>query len=778
MIRKILFLCSFSVLLITSCSKPNKVVITSHSNNLTASDTVSEIVTITCEPFEDSEISKIKCVVDGKIILSEDDSAPWSIKWNTVDYDDQSNHILNILAFGPDGDSTYSDTLQLVVDNSKSYPDKVAISNIELVDKGFNLVWEKSQDIDFSRYILEKGSNKSMSDAKVIFNSNIITDNQFRDEKINPLKFQYYRISVEDYVGYQTKGDVFSSNLEKVPTSINIKKVDYNNTTMKVSWNRSIDSDFSYYSLYKANSLKGKKKRIKKITSQNKTSFSILDFNPLIENWFWIEVTDKHGYKTTGKGKTNSIDNPPTPTQISSIDYNDKELRIIWDINSDSDFQSYEIFMSNKNIDNFSLGKISEQSMNTLSISSFDPTIVNNYLIKTTDRWGQTSVGERVSNKIDKAPNQVSINALYFENKSLVLEWTQSDEDNFDKYYICHTHDLGINPDTVAVYNNQNITNHKLVSGFNANIDNWVWVIVSDSRYQSAISPPQVIKNIPPEKSQVTLTTDENDNLQLQWNKNTDPDFNRYFLYYSQNPNMNDKQIIYESNNSITNSYNFIVEDFSRINYFQLMVEDIFELQVNSDIVSGVPTDLQVLLDIVLENNLNVIPSELGTQVWTNGKLTELSIGKWSDGGGIKIKTLPESIGKLTQLKNLWLSYNKIQKLPESFIDLENLEILELRSNQFLAIPQLLTELESLKYLGLSYNKIDNMPEWVSGFKTLEKLYLSHNQLAEIPENVCGLNLNYKDMGNSFLSQNHLCTKFLLPDCINSHVGDQNCSGD
>ena len=28
---------------------------------------------------------------------------------------------------------------------------------------------------------------------------------------------------------------------------------------------------------------------------------------------------------------------------------------------------------------------------------------------------------------------------------------------NFDKYYICHTNDLAISPDTIAVFNNQNI---------------------------------------------------------------------------------------------------------------------------------------------------------------------------------------------------------------------------------------------------------------------------------------------------------------------------------
>jgi len=245
---------------------------------------VSEIATITCEPFEKSEIKKIKLLVDGIDNSVTDESEPWVVKWNTIDIEDNSNHFLNIIAFGPDGDSSFSDTLYLIVDNSSSYPEKVAISDITLKEKGFNIEWEKSLDNDFSKYILEKGSKKTLSDAKVIYESNIITVNQFRDTKVNPLKFQYYRISVEDYVGYQTKGDVFSSNLEKVPSSVNVSSVQYNAEKMTVSWDRSSDSDFSYYSLYRANSLNGKKKRVSKISSKNSNLYNIVNFNPLNEN--------------------------------------------------------------------------------------------------------------------------------------------------------------------------------------------------------------------------------------------------------------------------------------------------------------------------------------------------------------------------------------------------------------------------------------------------------------------------------------------------------------
>ena len=101
---------------------------------------------------------------------------------------------------------------------------------------------------------------------------------------------------------------------------------------------------------------------------------------------------------------------------------------------------------------------------------------------------------------------------------------------------------------------------------------------------------------------------------------------------------------------------------------------------------------------------------------------------------------------------------------------------MELRSNKFSEISNSLTKIQSLKYLGLSYNNITFLPDWVNEFNSMDKFYLSHNQLAEIPESICDLKLNYKEMGNSFLSQNHLCVQFLLPDCVETHIGDQNCS--
>ena len=238
---------------------------------------------------------------------------------------------------------------------------------------------------------------------------------------------------------------------------------------------------------------------------------------------------------------------------------------------------------------------------------------------------------------------------------------------------------------------------------------------------------------------------------------------------------MNNKQIVFEADNYNDNSFKFLIQDQSKINYFQIVVEDIFKMKFKSDLVSGVPNDLQVLLDIVIENNLNIIPSELGTQVWENGRLLELSIGKWSDGGEVTIHILPESFGTLKYLNSLWLSYNNLNSLPDSFSNLKLLEILELRYNNFNQIPNSINNLNNLKYLGFSYNNINFIPEWINNLVELRKLFLSHNKLTEIKESICELKLDYNEMGDNFLSQNQICIPFLLPDCVKKYYGDQNC---
>jgi hypothetical protein len=83
------------------------------------------------------------------------------------------------------------------------------------------------------------------------------------------------------------------------------------------------------------------------VTDVNTTSYSINEFDPLIENWFRVRVTNNLGLSEIGNGMTNEIENiPPTPSDIYSIIYENGSFIITWSQNNDDDFQSYTLYES------------------------------------------------------------------------------------------------------------------------------------------------------------------------------------------------------------------------------------------------------------------------------------------------------------------------------------------------------------------------------------------------------------------------------------------------
>ena len=65
---------------------------------------------------------------------------------------------------------------------------------------------------------------------------------------------------------------------------------------------------------------------------------------------------------------------------------------------------------------------------------------------------------------------------------------------------------------------------------------------------------------------------------------------------------------------------------------------------------------------------------------------------------------LPDSIGKLTQMKKFPLAGNRLTSLPSSMKNLQNLELIRLSANSLTKIPMWLTELPKLAWLAFSGN--------------------------------------------------------------------------
>ncbi len=76
-----------------------------------------------------------------------------------------------------------------------------------------------------------------------------------------------------------------------------------------------------------------------------------------------------------------------------------------------------------------------------------------------------------------------------------------------------------------------------------------------------------------------------------------------------------------------------------------------------------------------------------------------------------RLKSLPDSIGKLTKLQKFPLAGNQLTHLPESMAECRNLELLRLSANQLKAIPSWLLKLPKLSWLAFSGNPCVESPE-------------------------------------------------------------------
>ena len=106
---------------------------------------------------------------------------------------------------------------------------------------------------------------------------------------------------------------------------------------------------------------------------------------------------------------------------------------------------------------------------------------------------------------------------------------------------------------------------------------------------------------------------------------------------------------------------------------------------------------------------------------------------------GLKLRELPESIGRLTQLQKFYLHTNQLAALPESIGELTQLRDFVLHDNQLTALPESLGRLTRLRRLTLNDNRVTALPESIARLTHLQRLWLHSNQLTALPESIGSL---------------------------------------
>jgi len=113
------------------------------------------------------------------------------------------------------------------------------------------------------------------------------------------------------------------------------------------------------------------------------------------------------------------------------------------------------------------------------------------------------------------------------------------------------------------------------------------------------------------------------------------------------------------------------------------------------------------------------------------------------------LKTFPEELLPLVNLKWLRLNENRLSDLPD-LSAMAKLRRIYLRGNEFAAVPQTLEKLPSLTDIDLSENPLTEVPEWLAAKKDLENLSFTRTLIKKLPQDLsawrCLLSLQLGDL--------------------------------
>lgn len=169
------------------------------------------------------------------------------------------------------------------------------------------------------------------------------------------------------------------------------------------------------------------------------------------------------------------------------------------------------------------------------------------------------------------------------------------------------------------------------------------------------------------------------------------------------------------------------------------------KLILNHNGFKKIPANISKLKGLItLDLSFQDFPT-LPDEITDLPKLSYLRVAKNKN-----LKSLPVSLGKLTNLEILEFGGTSMQELPKSIGNCINLKNLTGNACQLKAIPAEIGMLTEMRDINLGHNKIESIPNEMGLLTEMIGLYLGGNQLQEIPDElkaltkleVCGFPIN------------------------------------
>ena len=254
-----------------------------------------------------------------------------------------------------------------------------------------------NKEIDFVQFFVNDSIDSFLVSAEpYVFEWN--TNNL--ENGIYSIKAVAYDIS-----GNSAKSSTISlvvDNSLSIPKSVEIIDISYSLTLMTIRFRQSIEDDFKKYSIFVSSSADSSEMvEIGNITERADTVFTISEFDPTQETWYFLMVTDLYGYSVLSESYR-VLDSYPNISILKTPQYNNGVLKFSWSINTDSDFLKYHLY-SSTSIDMFGKtiivsNNVRNDTTHSQILNLTDP--LKYYQLIVEDQWGFSSESEIVQAKM------------------------------------------------------------------------------------------------------------------------------------------------------------------------------------------------------------------------------------------------------------------------------------------------------------------------------------------------------------------------------------------
>jgi len=339
-------------------------------------------------------------------------------------------------------------------------PDLARIQTMNALEKGMNFIGET----DFVSYELLY-STSEFSEKTLIATIVDVDLTSYSLTDFDPTHENWFWVKVNDFWGLSSIGSGLTHTVDDKPTPIDVLFVDYNLDEMTIGWSRSTDTDFNSYELMYSTSENGVKTSIATIVDVDSTGYMLTNFDPTLENWFWVNVTDFWGQASYGSGLSNTIETPPAAIDVVSVTYDPSEMVVTWEQSEADDFRAYELFYSeNESGAQSSVAVFEDINTTFVTISDFDPTHENWFWVKVTDYWRLVSTGAGLSNTLDAAPTAAFIYPNEMSDGAITIRWTENRDDDFTSYKLYESLHNNMNNSTLIYSSTSAVDTTYLIS--------------------------------------------------------------------------------------------------------------------------------------------------------------------------------------------------------------------------------------------------------------------------------------------------------------------------